>query len=332
MTPLSPMDAMLQMLEDKFPSGTGNISAQDFKDLLDPLIRQAFGNDKQISAEEVTLKLQGITETFGGINPNTAYGDAEAVGNFDWTVADMFRTMFIMFRAPKIIYFTLRNNASTIEPIGKPFPAYAGGTIDSQFTWGTQNGNRVSAAGLTLRDITGNKQLASAQSPTGNAQPALDAFTVVEGISRQYRIQGIATDAANTPFYEDLFITGTVYRSAFVSGQDLLNPNYITDDNLSALILGQQYTELVYDRKIDVRTYKPRNQRIFFMLDKRLLLQDQNQAIIGIGSTFKVNGQPNDDFLFRDFSFKNQYGKTNNVRLFATANFLNQDFPVGANV
>lgn len=316
---------ILAEMENRLPSGTGDLSAVSLREILIPIIQKAWAAGDVGDAKNIKVDINGITETFGGVNPSKPYGSATVNGRFTGSLALLLDTMFIMFRAPEIIFFTLRGSSSVIVPVGKPYPASSGGAA-TLFQWSTRNSSRVTPAGLTLRDITGNLTLGTVLPTTGSLSPALPAFTSIYGLSRTYRIQGQSLSDGNPTFFQDLTITGTVYRAAFISGEDLLNPAAYAALDASTYILAQPNTELVFNATIPVRVYQPRQQRVFFMLDARLLIAG------ALGATFQVNGQPNNDFIFRDMVFTNEFGATNSVRLFATGNKLNADFPIGANV
>jgi hypothetical protein len=151
------------------------------------------------------------------------------------------------------------------------------------------------------------------------AQYPVTGFTVQEGVSRTYRIEGVDVEASE--FSADVVIIGSVYRFAFVADVNLLDMALYDDAALSAYMRAQG-GELILDRNRGAATYSPRSQYIYFWQDLRSL--DSS----ALGMSFKHNGQPNNGYQTRNGIFTNEYGATNAGRLFRTNNVLNADYSI----
>jgi hypothetical protein len=261
-------------------------------------------NGGPIDAKLVHVKLVGVTERIG----------ARAAADFDGTLQQLLEEERIGYLRPYISFFTFQGSGSVVRPVGYSYPSN-----DYPFAWGTTNPSNVSAAGLTLSNLTVGQPIATQLAPTDNQTFAVAGFVVKLGESQHFRLEGV--DVKGAAFQQDIVISGGVYRYAFVSDQKLLDPALYPASALSAF-LRTQSGDLVPSRATGPAIYQPRSQWVYFVFDTSLL--DNSQ----LGAAFQVQGQPNNDFLTRDFTFTNEFGAQNTMRVLRTGNLLNGGYTI----
>ncbi|GGG34262.1 hypothetical protein [Hymenobacter glacieicola] len=135
------------------------------------------------------------------ITPNVTLNGLKAGTRYQISLQEFATLATTIYYAPSFGSFTFNGTSSTTVPVGT---SYATGS--RRFAWNTNNSQSISPAGLTIRDVTGNQNLATGLPATGFTDVSTPGFSVVQGLSRRYLISG--NDTQGNVFTAEMTVSG----------------------------------------------------------------------------------------------------------------------------
>ncbi len=125
-------------------------------------------------------------ERYTNLNPTPiTIGGIEAGTTFeDWSVTQVFDTLFYPYQAPSFSAFTINSVANTVE-VGYTVPAV------KVFSWTTINNGNINESTISLRDVTGNQWIFEDEMNSGTYTDIGIAVTRSSIASYTWRIQGV---------------------------------------------------------------------------------------------------------------------------------------------
>lgn len=136
------------------------------------------------------------------ITPNRTLNSIQAGTRYQVTAQEYMRLMTTGYDQPGFGAFTFAGAGSRTQEIGTP---YAAGT--RRFAWSVANATNLKPNSISIREAQTNFTLASSLANDGQEDVTVPAFTITNGLTRQFVITGV--DSNNASFTATLNLSGS---------------------------------------------------------------------------------------------------------------------------